>query len=166
MANGPLTSADAYVCDECGGVLEYSEQYPDNGLLHRDDANDTHTPVQGAEIIDVSWTCGDCTASSDAPHHDDGCPASGRSFTPATDPNLPTGLDGITTDDLLVLADVIDQVRQYTLRGGTEIIDERSHGECARILDASLEAELRANFTRILSAAGFLDLGGRHRCQP
>jgi hypothetical protein len=31
-------------CAVCGGELERSEQYPDAGLLHRNDADDTHVP--------------------------------------------------------------------------------------------------------------------------
>jgi hypothetical protein len=37
--------SQARSCTVCGGKLEASEQYPDAGLLHADDANDTHAPV-------------------------------------------------------------------------------------------------------------------------
>lgn len=32
-------------CAVCGGTLERSEQYPEAGYLHRNDADDTHKPV-------------------------------------------------------------------------------------------------------------------------
>ena len=58
-------------------------------------------------------------------------------------------LEDITVDDLLVIADVLDQVRQDHIINGPSIIDARSEGECARVLDASLEADLRVNFARL-----------------
>jgi hypothetical protein len=58
-------------------------------------------------------------------------------------------LEDITVDDLLVIADVLDQVRQDHVINGPSIIDARSEGECARVLDASLEADLRANYGRL-----------------
>jgi hypothetical protein len=62
--------------------------------------------------------------------------------------------DTITADDLLVIADVLDQVRQDHLINGPSIIDARSETECARVLDASLEADLRANYARITGETG------------
>jgi hypothetical protein len=58
-------------------------------------------------------------------------------------------LEDITADDILVIADVLDQVRQSHILSGPSIIDERSEGECARVLDGSLEADLRSNYGRL-----------------
>lgn len=52
----------------------------------------------------------------------------------------------ITTDDLLVLADLLDAVRQSHLIEGPSIIDVRAEADMARVLDASLEADLRASY--------------------
>jgi len=52
----------------------------------------------------------------------------------------------ISRDDLLVLADLLDQVRQDHEINGPSIIDERSEGEMRRVLDGTLEADLRASF--------------------
>ena len=58
-------------------------------------------------------------------------------------------LEDITVDDLLVLADLLDAVRQSHLIDGPSVIDARCQQDMARVLDASLEADLRANFARI-----------------
>lgn len=58
-------------------------------------------------------------------------------------------LNDITVDDLLVIADVLDQVRQRHISDGPSIIDVRSERECARVLDGSLEGDLRLNYTRL-----------------
>lgn len=54
--------------------------------------------------------------------------------------------DNITRDDLLVLADLLDAVRQSHLNDGPSVIDARSEADMARVLDASLEADLRASY--------------------
>lgn len=38
------TPADSPACTVCGGKLETSEQYPEAGYLHTNDADDTHVP--------------------------------------------------------------------------------------------------------------------------
>lgn len=58
-------------------------------------------------------------------------------------------LDDITVDDLLTIADLLDAVRQSHLNEGPTIIDARSEGEMQRVLNASLEADLRANYGRL-----------------
>jgi hypothetical protein len=58
-------------------------------------------------------------------------------------------LEDITPDDLLVLADLLDAVRQSHLINGPSIIDARCEQDMARVLDASLEADLRSNFARL-----------------
>jgi hypothetical protein len=58
-------------------------------------------------------------------------------------------LEDISVDDILVIADVLDQVRQDHHINGPSIIDARSEGECARVLDGSLEGDLRLNYTRL-----------------
>ena len=58
-------------------------------------------------------------------------------------------LEDITADDLLVLADLLDAVRQSQLIDGPSIIDRRCEADMARVLDASLEADLRANYGRL-----------------
>jgi hypothetical protein len=54
----------------------------------------------------------------------------------------------ITNEDLLVLADLLDAVKQdhYYGNNPSPIIDVRSRGEMARVLDSSLEADLRASY--------------------
>jgi len=32
-------------CTTCGGKLEHSDQWPDAGMVHVNDADDTHTPT-------------------------------------------------------------------------------------------------------------------------
>lgn len=34
-------------CAVCGGQLEKSEQYPEAGLVHKNDSDDTHMPQEG-----------------------------------------------------------------------------------------------------------------------
>ena len=52
----------------------------------------------------------------------------------------------ITNDDLLVLADLLSVIAEDHKHNGPTVIDERSEGECARVLDGSLEADLRASY--------------------
>ena len=58
-------------------------------------------------------------------------------------------LEDITADDLLVLADLLDAVRQSHLLDGPSVIDVRCEADYARVLDASLEGDLRSNYARI-----------------
>jgi len=44
-AYGNPWADDNPTCSVCGGELEQSEQYPDAGLVHRVDSNDTHKPI-------------------------------------------------------------------------------------------------------------------------
>ena len=42
-----VTLARVPTCSTCGGPLELSDQYPEAGYLHSNDADDTHLPTRG-----------------------------------------------------------------------------------------------------------------------